>query len=153
MTDAEAIGRRLAQLRRKKGLDEERDIEAAEIAEAVGVSDVTYSRYESGKRTPKPVTMQALADYFGVTREFIHYGVSLDAPVGARHGSPSLSRMARVIKEAELAGTNPQSVDSEGHPLPMGVARESERPGLEGVKQQKTPTKRAGAAGRKPNSL
>ena len=68
---------RIAQLRRIKGVAEWRDIDHAEIARAVGVSDVTYSRYESGKRTPKANTLRALAEYFGVERERILFGIGM----------------------------------------------------------------------------
>lgn len=50
-----------------------------EIATAVGISTVTYSRYENAERRVPDEVIIALADFFGTTPWFIRYGV--DGPV------------------------------------------------------------------------
>ena len=74
MTDAQEVAARLAQLRRLKGVRERRDVDATEIAEAIGVSSPAYSRYEKGERVPKEPYLGRLAEFYGVTRAFIRYG-------------------------------------------------------------------------------
>lgn len=74
MTDAQEVAERLAQLRRLRGVRERRDIEAGEIAEAIGVSAAAYSRYEKGERVPKEPYLGRLAAFYEVSRAFIRYG-------------------------------------------------------------------------------
>lgn len=51
---------RIKELRKEKGLTLE------EVAKALGVTNMTISRYENGKREPKLAMWQKLADFFGV---------------------------------------------------------------------------------------
>lgn len=74
MTDLQALGERLAQLRRERSARERRDVTADEIAAAIGVTGAAYSRYEKGLRRPKDRVVDALAVYHGVSRGFIRYG-------------------------------------------------------------------------------
>lgn len=60
-------------LRKNKGVSQ------TEVADAIGVSQVAYGRYESGQREPSFDMLNALADYFGV---------SVDAVLG-RGDTPS----------------------------------------------------------------
>ena len=48
-------------IRIRKGLTQ------SEVASALGVSSVVYSRYENGKRQPSIDTLIQMADIFGVT--------------------------------------------------------------------------------------
>jgi transcriptional regulator with XRE-family HTH domain len=68
------LGQRLAQERRLKSVEEERDIGHQEIADAAGVSQPTYSRYEADATKPDDDTLARLADYFGVTRGWLRFG-------------------------------------------------------------------------------
>lgn len=43
----------------------------AEVASALGVSSVVYSRYETGSRQPSIETLVQLADIFGVTVDYL----------------------------------------------------------------------------------
>lgn len=79
-TFGELFGARLAQLRRQKAADEGRDIEKQTVAKAVGVSKASYGRYEAGLSMPDEEIMGKLADYFGVTRSWLHYGEGQRTP-------------------------------------------------------------------------
>ena len=70
----QAFGKRLAQLRRQKAADEERDIDRRDVAKAVNVSPSSVTRWENGEVYPGEETMQALASYFGVTPAWLRYG-------------------------------------------------------------------------------
>ncbi len=42
-----------------------------DLAMSVGVNPRTYRHYETGDREPKMATLIALADYFGVTLDYL----------------------------------------------------------------------------------
>ena len=52
-------------IRLRKGLTQ------ADVAAALGVSSVVYSRYETGKRQPSIAVLIQMADIFGVTVDFL----------------------------------------------------------------------------------
>ena len=52
-------------IRLRKGLTQ------ADVAAALGVSSVVYSRYETGKRQPSIDMLIQMADMFGVTVDFL----------------------------------------------------------------------------------
>lgn len=52
-------------IRLRKGLTQ------SEVAAALGVSSVVYSRYENGKRQPSIDTLVQMADIFGVTVDYL----------------------------------------------------------------------------------
>lgn len=68
------LGQRLFDLRRKQGLSQE------QLAEKIGVSRQTISKWESDQSTPDLERLMALADC---------YGLSLDALVGKEAPSPA----------------------------------------------------------------
>lgn len=84
MTHQLQIAERIAQLRRKKQFEEKRDIAQTELAEVIGATPETYSRYENGKRKVPDEAIFALANYYGVTPGFIRYGEPPGAGVLAR---------------------------------------------------------------------
>ncbi|MHC1772983.1 MAG: LexA family protein [Flexilinea sp.] len=51
--------------RKNKGVSQE------EVANFLGVSRVTYTRYENGSRSPDKETLVKLANYFGVSTDFL----------------------------------------------------------------------------------
>ena len=54
-----------------KRLREKRSITQDVVAEAIGVSRVAYTNYENGNRKPDFAKLQKLADYFGVTTDYL----------------------------------------------------------------------------------
>ena len=55
----------IKEIRLRKGLTQ------ADVAAALGVSSVVYSRYETGKRQPSIDMLIQMADIFGVTVDFL----------------------------------------------------------------------------------
>jgi transcriptional regulator with XRE-family HTH domain len=56
-----AFGRRLAELRKARGLTQ------AEFADALEISRLSLAYFETGRRWPRPVTLQKLAKNLKVT--------------------------------------------------------------------------------------
>lgn len=61
----DTFGSRLSGLRKRKNL-KQRD-----VAEHFGMAVRTYQNYEGGQREPNFSTLVALADYFGVTTDYL----------------------------------------------------------------------------------
>ncbi len=59
------FGERLRELRK------ELDKEPSDIGKIVGLSGSSIEKYESNDRTPSPKTLNALANYFGVTVDYL----------------------------------------------------------------------------------
>ncbi|WP_117168841.1 helix-turn-helix domain-containing protein [Paraliobacillus sediminis] len=58
-------GKRLRELRNEKKLTQ------SELGKIINVSKVSVSGYESGDRTPDTDNLRRLADYFGVTSDYL----------------------------------------------------------------------------------
>lgn len=56
---------------RLKELRLERNLTIHQLATAIGVSDIAISRWENNLREPKLESVIALAQYFGVTIEYL----------------------------------------------------------------------------------
>jgi transcriptional regulator with XRE-family HTH domain len=56
-----AFGRRLAELRKARGLTQN------DFADAIDISRLSLAYFETGRRWPRPVTLQKLARQLGVT--------------------------------------------------------------------------------------
>ena len=52
-------------------LRKDRKVSRQAVANAVRISAKTYERYENGEREPIASTIVALADYFGVTTDYL----------------------------------------------------------------------------------
>jgi len=57
-----------------RALREERGETVSEVANAVGVVESSITNYESGYRVPKDSVKKRLADYYGVSLEWLFYG-------------------------------------------------------------------------------
>lgn len=57
-----------AELLKKKG------IKTSDVAAATGISNMTFSDWKKGKSTPKVDKLQKIADFFGVTLEYLTTG-------------------------------------------------------------------------------
>lgn len=67
------FGTNVKQLREKRGMDQK------ELGEIVGVSDKTVSSWEINRTEPKMGIVQQLADYFGVSTDYLIKGNHDDA--------------------------------------------------------------------------
>lgn len=56
---------------------EENDITQRELAEKINVTEVTISRYLSGERSPRIEIVSKIADFFGVTTDYL-LGISVE---------------------------------------------------------------------------
>lgn len=63
------IGKRLSDLRKRKRINQD------ELAKAFSVTRATISNYETGQRSPDYETLAKLADYYGVTCDYLIRGV------------------------------------------------------------------------------
>lgn len=59
------LGERLRELRKERGLIQR------DLAEVLKITDVHYRRIEAGKVNIPTLTLCTLADYFGVTTEYL----------------------------------------------------------------------------------
>lgn len=57
-----------------KKLRESRGLMQKDVANALGISPAAYSLYEKGQREPKFDFLQKIADYFGVSVEYLMTG-------------------------------------------------------------------------------
>jgi len=56
---------------RIKGLREDRDLKQEDIARYLNCTQACYSNYENGKRTIPPEVLEKLADFHGVSVDFL----------------------------------------------------------------------------------
>lgn len=74
MATHKEFGDRLAQERREKAARERTDVMQKDVADAVGTTPATVSRWEQGLVKPGDAMMEKLAAYFGVTPSWMRYG-------------------------------------------------------------------------------
>lgn len=72
-----SIGNRVQLLRKEAGLNQK------QLAEIIGVNQNTLSRYETNDRQIQPADVVRLADYFGVSCDYLLRGY---APDNVKHG-------------------------------------------------------------------
>ena len=56
---------------RIRDLREDRDLTQAQVGQAINLPQRTYAYYESGKRMVPPQVLCALADFYGVSVDYI----------------------------------------------------------------------------------
>ena len=54
-----------------KSLREQHKLDRYELAEKIGVSYHTIAKYETAERTPPPDILEKLADFFGVSTDYL----------------------------------------------------------------------------------
>ena len=65
---------------RIRDLREDRDLTQAQLGAAIGVSQRTYAYYESGQRMLPLQILCALADYYGVSVDYLLERTEVSAP-------------------------------------------------------------------------
>ena len=58
-------------MNRIKALREDRDLRQSDVAAATGIDQRTLSNYETGKTNPDSFAIIKLADFFGVTCDYL----------------------------------------------------------------------------------
>jgi transcriptional regulator with XRE-family HTH domain len=89
-------GKRLRSLRNNKKLTQ------TELGKIINVTKVSISGYESGDRTPDTDNLRRLADYFGVTSDYL-LGIS-DSPELTRKDEKDIAKRMEKIKEDLTTG-------------------------------------------------
>ena len=56
---------------RIRALREDRDLRQSDVAEATGIDQRSLSNYETGKTQPDAYVIIKLAEYFGVTTDYL----------------------------------------------------------------------------------
>lgn len=104
-----SIGKKIRQLRETAKLSQ------AELASVLGVSDKAVSTWEMEKKTPRMGTLQALADYFGVSKSYLIEDSQSEIPQGFCP-LPNMKKIPRVGRIAcgtpILAEENVEEYDS-----------------------------------------
>lgn len=86
--------KRLKELRIQRGLTQ------TQVGDLIGVSCVTIARYEAGDREPSNAKITTLADYFGVT---VDYLMGRDEPATAQPAptDPRREKAHRLLDEMD----------------------------------------------------
>ena len=88
-------------MRREKGLTQE------QLAEVMGVSTASVSKWETGVAVPELGMLAALADFFEV---------SIDALIGHTVGKVQLKEKTAAITELSLAGEDEKAIEQAKKP-------------------------------------
>ena len=78
----------------------ERGVTAYKVAKDTGIGTDTLSNWKNGKYTPKQDKMQKLADYFGVTIDYLMTGkdsASEETPIDIDHAQNETERKLLVL--------------------------------------------------------
>ncbi|WP_027938135.1 helix-turn-helix domain-containing protein [Anaeroarcus burkinensis] len=87
------IGLRLRKLREdKKKLQ-------SEVADELGLNRVTYNRYENNEREPDNENLSKLADYFGVTSDYLLGRTDIPRPVNPSTNKSASARETRQLEK------------------------------------------------------
>ena len=82
---------------RIKDLREDRDLRQSDLAAATGIDQRTISNYETGKTSPDAYALIKLADYFGVSVDYLIGRTDLDLFTEDRR----IKAIERIQKELE----------------------------------------------------
>lgn len=88
------LGDRIKHLREQASLSQKR------LAEALGISNVQLSRYETGDRKPDPDTIRQIADYFDVS---VDYLLGRDTPSSNRLPNPDDPELTILFRSLQSA--------------------------------------------------
>lgn len=82
-------------------LRKQKKVSAYEVCKAIGEPSGMISNWKAGRYTPKADKLQKIADYFGVTLDYLMTGQEPAAGSGSG-SSPSPSRYTFIIKRLDL---------------------------------------------------
>jgi transcriptional regulator with XRE-family HTH domain len=82
MVTKELIGARVRRLRREKTA-----LNQAELARAISIDPATLNQIEQGKRQPSAQTITRLAEYLGVSRDYLMDGAPAQGQSAPNHAS------------------------------------------------------------------
>ena len=84
---------------------EERGVTAYKVAKATGIAGSTFSDWKSGRSTPKQDKLQKIADYFGVSVDFLITGKEETAVAQETHVDlkAEFNRIKKLLESGENA--------------------------------------------------
>lgn len=80
---------------------DEKGLKNADISRATGIGNMTLSDWKNGKTTPKQDKLKQIADYFGVSLEYLMTGK--DTKVEEKYGPEMAHLVAKIRKDTELS--------------------------------------------------
>ncbi len=81
---------------------DEKGLKNADVARATGISNMTLSDWKRGKSTPKQDKLKLIADYFGVTLDYLLTGEEREIIVESAKENAKLISLSSRIKEYAL---------------------------------------------------
>lgn len=103
----QTLGARLRQARREMAAREHRDVTQSDVAEAIGVSKVQVSRYESDLQMPSLDLVPRIAAFLGVSPGWLAFGPdqretgSAEAPPAYPPAQPMPAESFRYVAPPE----------------------------------------------------
>lgn len=88
----ESIGSRIKEVRERKGLTQK------QVAEEVGITEATLSRYENDLREPKAEIVSKLAKTLGVSSDFLLCKTNVQQPWWEKDEEPTDIELEEFIK-------------------------------------------------------
>ena len=82
---------------RIKDLREDRDMRQSDLANAVGIDQRTISNYETGKTNPDSESLIKLADFFGVSIDYLVGRI----PTDYTHSSERAQLVEKIKKDLD----------------------------------------------------
>lgn len=84
---------------------EERGVTAYKVSKATGIAGSTFSDWKSGRSTPKQDKLQKIADYFGVSVDFLITGKEETAVAQETHVDlkAEFNRIKKLLESGENA--------------------------------------------------
>lgn len=101
-------------------LRDEKGVKDADVVRATGITKSTFSSWKSGKYTPKNEKLQKIADYFGVSLEYLRTGNipdfiysddNVDFLIEVQHYSKDIEFVNRMKRYMSLSTNDKKSVD------------------------------------------
>lgn len=78
---------------------DEKHLKNADISRATGISNMTLSDWKHGKTTPKQDKLQKIADYFGVSLDYLTTGKE---PEFDKYGAEETHLYSQIRNDTEL---------------------------------------------------
>lgn len=84
---------------RYKAIRDSRNVKDSQVAKETGITKSTFSEWKSGKYTPKQDKLQKIADYFGVTIDYLMTGTDDSAKEPAQLNARDERDISRRLEQ------------------------------------------------------
>lgn len=85
---------------------DEKGLKNSDVSRATGISNMTLSDWKNGKTKPKTDTMKKIANFFGVSVDYLMTGKESEFTIEMEKTDISLSNMNKRMKEYALKLSN-----------------------------------------------